>query len=182
MTRDQVAGLIGGVFGAVFIEANAGSLPPGIGIPLRVLAIAAVLGLLVVRRRGTADDPAAHGTPNNVGFGRRYWWVVAAEGAALLAGLVVINSVLHAPRATVGWIAFVVGVHFFGLAAVWHRPSLRLLGGAMAVCGLVGLALAGWGAPVAAIAATSGIAPGVLLLASVWWGVRSTANPTRLRA
>ncbi|WP_234025036.1 MULTISPECIES: hypothetical protein [unclassified Streptomyces] len=181
MTRDHVAGLIGGAFGAVFIEVNAGSLPPGIGIPLRVLAIAAVLGLLVVRRRGTAVAPGDGPAPN-VGFGRRYWWVVAAEGAALLAGLVVINSVLHAPGATVGWIAFVVGVHFFGLAAVWHRPSLRMLGGAMAVCGLAGLILAGCGAPTAAIATTSGIAPGVLLLASVWWSVRPTVTPARPRA
>ncbi|MGD3111033.1 hypothetical protein [Streptomyces sp. YGL11-2] len=47
MTRHHIPRLIGGVFGVVFVGANAGALPKGIGIPLRGLAIAALLGLLV---------------------------------------------------------------------------------------------------------------------------------------
>ncbi|MER5726884.1 hypothetical protein ABT084_00780 [Streptomyces sp. NPDC002138] len=76
-------------------------------------------------------------TAVGAGFTGRYWLVVAAEVLGLLAGLLVITRVLHAPRATLPWIAFVVGVHFFGLAVARHRhrgglrhpprsPALRL--------------------------------------------------------
>ncbi|MGK4583875.1 hypothetical protein [Kitasatospora sp. HPMI-4] len=174
MTSNQTGPLIGGIFGLVFIQANAGALPQAVGVPLRVLGAAAFLGLFVALRRARA--PRTADTPQRT-FGRGYWLVVAAEVIALAAGLVVINSVLHAPHAVVGWIALVVGVHFFGLAAVWRMPSLRRLAAALSACGAVGLALAASGFSPAVIAAVSGIAPGVLLLASVWSSV--LAKPGR---
>ncbi|MEU9796239.1 hypothetical protein AB0E27_37700 [Streptomyces sparsogenes] len=68
--------------------------------------------------------------------------------------------------ATVPWIALVVGLHFFGLAAVWRLAALAWLGAAMSACGAAGLALAACGSSAAAIAAVAGVAPGALLLGS----------------
>ncbi|MEU6863559.1 hypothetical protein ABZ924_09835 [Streptomyces sp. NPDC046876] len=169
MNKERVGRIIGGSFGVVFVQISAGQLPTAVGAPLRLLAIAAFVGMLVVQRPGGTTRPADEAAPApRVGFGRRYWYVVAAEVVALLAGLVLINPVLHAPDATVGWIAFVVGVHFFGLAAAWQLPSLRTLGAAMAACGLVGMVLACFGTPAAVIAVVAGTAPGALLLAWTW--------------
>lgn len=104
-------------------------------------------------------------------FGRGYVLVVAAEVAAALVGVLVINLVLHVPQATVAWISLVVGLHFFGLAVVWRMPGLRLLAAAMA-CGAAGLVLAACGASLAVIAPVAGIAPGALLFGSVAWSLR----------
>lgn len=172
MTKDRTGRIIGASFGLFFVQANAGALPPRIGTPLRVLAAAAFVALVVLGRRGGATGGTERAA-GGAGFGRRYWYVVAAEAVGLAAGLVVISRVLHAPQAAVGWIAFVVGVHFFGLAAAWRRPQLHVLGAALTACGAAGLALAALGAPTAAIATVAGILPGALLLASVWWGGRT---------
>ncbi|MFI5781167.1 hypothetical protein [Nocardia sp. NPDC051570] len=169
MTRDQAGRLIGGVFGLVFIEVNAGALPLIIGVALRVLAIAVFLGLLVVLRRTRVLRPPVSVSGTN--FGRRYWIVVAIEAVVGLAGIAVINGLLHTPRATVAWIALVVGLHFFGLATVWRQPAFRWLGTAMAACGAVGLILATYGCSETTIAAIAGVAPGTLLLGSTWWGI-----------
>ncbi|WP_234332511.1 hypothetical protein [Streptomyces sp. NRRL S-87] len=166
MTSQFTGRLIGGAFGTVFIQANAGALPQHLAVPLRVLAVAGFAGLLVTRRGRTAPGGAVP-APRS-GFGRRYWYVVAAEVAFLVAGLLVISRVLHAPHAFVGWIALVVGVHFFGLAAAWRRPALHALGAALTACGAVALVLAALDAPAWLTAITGGIVPGALLLASAW--------------
>lgn len=166
MTRGRTGLIIGGAFGLAFIGVNAGAVPP-LAVPLRLLAVAAFVGLFLTPRP-PADRTGADSAAGRA-FGRRYWLVVAAEAIAALAGIVVLKWVLHAPQLTVGWIALVVGLHFFGLAAAWQQASLRLLGAAMAACGAAGLLLGAAGAGTSAVAAVAGIAPGVLLLASVWW-------------
>ncbi|MEV7615493.1 hypothetical protein [Streptomyces sp. NPDC089799] len=169
MTKQLTGRLIGGAFGLVFVQANAGALPQLFAAPLRFVAIAAFLGLFLNRRGFRAHTPAPVPGPSpRTGFGRRYWYVVAAEVLGLAVGLLLIGRVLHTPHAAVGWIAFVVGVHFFGLAVVWHRPSLHVLGAAIAACGLVALVLAVLDAPDAAVALAGGIAPGALLLTTAW--------------
>ncbi|MEE1788981.1 hypothetical protein PUR71_39690 [Streptomyces sp. SP17BM10] len=171
MNRVRATRLIGSSFGLVFVEANTTALPDAVAVPLRVLAVAAFLYLGVFNRRPApeASSPAA---PR---FGGRYWLVVVAEVVGIAAGLVVINKALHTPAATVGWIAFVVGVHFFGLATAWQRPQLRVLGASMAACGALGTALAFLGAPAAAVSTVAGILPGLCLFGSVWWSGRTTA-------
>ncbi|MBV6699133.1 SpoIIE family protein phosphatase [Kitasatospora aureofaciens] len=77
MTRDQTGRLIGGIFGLVFVEVNAGTLPSVAGVPLRVLAIAAFVGLLVMLRRDRTPLPTR--TAPRTNFGRRYRLVVAVE-------------------------------------------------------------------------------------------------------
>ncbi|MFF9843520.1 hypothetical protein ACH414_28100 [Streptomyces sp. NPDC020422] len=171
MTKDQTGRLIGASFGLFFVQANAGALPTRFAAPLRGLAVAAFVALVVFGRRRATAAPAGEAPAGEAPvsrFGRRYWLVVAAEVVALAAGLLVISRVLHAPHAAVGWIAFVVGVHFFGLAAAWRRPRLHALGAALTACGAAGLALAAATASPAVIATVAGILPGVLLLASVW--------------
>ncbi|MER7770103.1 hypothetical protein [Kitasatospora sp. NPDC096140] len=191
MTKDQVSRLIGGGFGLAFVQMNAGTLPTALGAPLRVLAILAFVRIVFAGRAAVPTAAATAtaittdaatvgdgGPPSGTGFGRRYWYVVAAEGLALAVGLFVISNVLHTPRASVAWIAFVVGVHFFGLAAVWRRPALHVLAAGMAACGVVGLVLAACDAPVAVIAVVAGIAPGAMLLGSVLWSGRPRAIGT----
>ncbi|MEV7691655.1 hypothetical protein [Streptomyces bungoensis] len=92
--------------------------------------------------------------------------MVVIEVVVGLTGIILINGPLRAPLATVPWIALVVGLHFFGLAAVWRLPALRWLGAAMSACGAAGLALAACGSSSATIAVVAGIAPGALLLGS----------------
>ncbi|MFG2988763.1 hypothetical protein ACGFZK_05570 [Streptomyces sp. NPDC048257] len=176
MTSNQASRLIGAVFGLVFVLANAGALPTAAAVALRVLAVAVFIGLFIALRRTRAPQPADGAAPKP--FGRGYRLVVAAEVVAALAGAFVVNRVLHAPQATVAWISLVVGLHFFGLAAVWRMPPLRLLAAAMAACGAAGLVLAASGASLAVIATVAGIAPGALLLGSVWWTVRTTPAAT----
>ncbi|MFJ3791338.1 hypothetical protein [Kitasatospora sp. NPDC090091] len=172
MQRNQVARLIGAIFGLVFVLTNAAALPSAVGIPLRVLAVLAFLRLFIVLRRDRPADAATGGATAET-FGRGYRLVVAAEVAVGLGGLVVLNPVLHLPKASVGWITVVVGLHFFGLAAVWRMPSVHVLAAMLTSCGAAGLALAWADAPAAAIASISGIAPGALLLGAVGWTLRT---------
>ncbi|RKT16677.1 hypothetical protein BX285_1024 [Streptomyces sp. 1114.5] len=175
MTKDQVSRLIGGGFGLAFIQMNAATLPTAVAVPLRMLAILAFLRIVFAGRRAAVPAADADRPPSGTGFGRGYWYVVAVEALALGAGLFVISKVLHTPTASVAWIALVVGVHFFGLAAVWKRPALHVLGASMAVCGVAGLVLAACGVAAPVIAVVSGVVPGVLLLGSVLWSGRPAA-------
>ncbi|MFI5641715.1 hypothetical protein ACIA8H_30425 [Streptomyces goshikiensis] len=188
MTKERTGRIIGASFGLAFIQVNAGALPVVAGTALRVVAVAAFVALLVTLRRAPAPAPASGPGPRPalaaeaapaVHFGRRYRYVVAAEAVVGVAGIVVVNNVLHTPRATVGWIALVVGVHFFGLAVVWRTPVLHWLGAGLSGCGAAGLALAATGAPQATVAAVAGVLPGALLLGSAWWKVRGDSEPRR---
>lgn len=176
MTSHQTGRLIGALFGLVFVLANARALPTAAAVPVCALGIASFVWLFVALRRVRTPPAGPGAAPRK--FGRGYLLVVAAEVVAVVAGFLVINLVFHAPQAAVPWLSLVVGLHFFGLAVVWHMPSLRLLAAAMAACGAAGLVLAACGASLAVIATVSGIAPGALLLGSVWWSLRTPADPT----
>ncbi|WP_371677481.1 hypothetical protein [Streptomyces sp. NBC_01276] len=180
MTQGRTGLIIGGAFGLVFIGANAGAVAPA-AVPLRLLAVAAFVGLFFVSRRpadptGGDGDGGGDAGAARTAFGRRYWLVVAGEVIAALAGVAVVN--VYAPHLTGAWIALVVGLHFFGLAAVWHQASLRVLGAAMSACAAAGMVLGAAGAGPAVVASVAGIAPGVLLLASVWWSALAAGPRT----
>jgi hypothetical protein len=158
------------VFGVVFVLANTGELALGPRLALRVAAVvvAVVLAVGTVRqlRRAGVDGERVR-RPG--GFDRRYAAVVVAEVVALAAGLAVINLVLQAPRFAIAWIAFVVGVHFFGLAHIWRLPLFAGLGAVVTALGAAG-AVAGFaGAGPAAIGVISGVLSGVALF--VWVGL-----------
>ncbi|MCE3556283.1 hypothetical protein LWC33_33180 [Pseudonocardia sp. RS11V-5] len=163
---------IGLVFGVVFVLANTGELAPGPRLALRLAAVvvAVVLAVGTVRqlRRAGADEPV----PGRGGFDRRYAAVVAAEVLALAVGLAVINGVLQAPRFAVTWVAFVVGVHFFGLARIWRLPQFTGLGAVVTALGVAGAVAGFLGAGPAVIGVISGVLSGVALFAWVGLALR----------
>ena len=160
----RLGSLIAAVFGLVYVMANSGPLPQGLAFTLQVVAVVLVFVALVVaivRGRSLAlPDESARG-----GFGRGYWVVVAVEVVAIAAGVAVLNGPLGAPYVSVAWISLVVGLHFFALARVWREPLFGWLGGPIALCGLVGLAAAAFGASAAFIALVAGMVPAALLFA-----------------
>ena len=80
-------------------------------------------------------------------------FIVAA--VALFGGLALLNY--WQPSAVVGWIALVVGLHFFGLARLWKSGSaeINLLALGLTILRVVGI-----------VALVSGVGSGVGLLAS----------------
>jgi hypothetical protein len=149
----------------VFVEVNSGDLPDGWSFGLRaagaVIAVILLVGLLW-RRRSLDQAGQVVGR-----FDRRYWAVVAVEVVALVVGLVIIKQLFEADRLTVAWIAVVIGVHFFGLGAVWHDRSLYLVGTVLTMLGLAGFVIAAAGGSAAAIALVSGVGCGATLLLGV---------------
>jgi hypothetical protein len=173
--RQRLGSFIGGVFGLIYVEVNAGVLAALAATARRIAGAVAFAGLLalltVTRGSGAPATAAARG-----GFGPRYWLVVAAEVAATAAGSALLNGPFDRPRAVVAWVSVVVGVHFAALAAVWRVSLFRWLGAAIA---LAGLAAAGFGASSAVIATVGGVLPGALLLAA---GYRGASAITVLRS
>jgi hypothetical protein len=179
MPGQRLGSMIGATFGLIYLLINAGALPLAASLPLRAAGAAAFLAVLAAicrpRARSTASPtPSARGSEPV----RPFWLVVAAEAAALAAGLALLNGPLHAPNAGVAWVSTVVGAHFFALAIVFGQRFFHWLGAAIMACGLTGLALTGADARLQLVATISGIVPGALLLTSGWWGAHRTAPAT----
>ncbi|AUG76068.1 hypothetical protein CFP65_1158 [Kitasatospora sp. MMS16-BH015] len=177
MQKNQLGRLVGAVFGLVFILRNVGAYPAAVCIPLRALAILAFLWLFRAIRRTPTSPTTTDGAAPAL-FGKGYRLVVAAEVVLGMGGLIALNPVLHLPEASVGWISLVVGLHFFGLAAVWRRPTIHRLAAALTACGTLGLTLGVAQVPYPLTATIGGILPGVLLLASVARDTRTPADRT----
>jgi hypothetical protein len=166
----RIGATISAVFGLVYVEVNAGSLPATMALILRVLAGAAFVAVLVrLWREGPDPDP----TPDDAGggFNRRYWLIVATEAAAIVAGSAILRAV-GLGSATVAWVSVVVGGHFVALAALWRMSLFRPLGAAIASCGVVAIAAAAAGADHGWVAGIGGVLPGGLLL----WAATRTAT------
>ncbi len=156
--------IMGGVFGFVYVMANATRLPSGAAQTLRVIAIVAFVGLFAMMR-GSGRFDASRATGR---FGRGYWCVVSGEVVALLAGAIVLTGPFNAGDCVIAWVSVVVGLHFIALAAVWHQPFYDALGAAIAACGVAGLAVGAFGASAAVIGAIGGVAPGFMLLGAAY--------------
>jgi hypothetical protein len=165
---------IGAAFGTVYVVVNAAALAAPFGLLLQILGVAAFAGLLVVLFR-TRPAPASVPSSGQVGFGRGYWIVVAAEVLAFFAGTLALRGPLALPLAVLPWITFVVGVHFLGLAKVWRARSVAWMGAALTACGVLGLVLAALRSSQAAVSAVAGVAPGLVLLGFGWWAGTRTA-------
>ncbi|MFD4657648.1 hypothetical protein ACFWP2_18700 [Kitasatospora sp. NPDC058444] len=172
MADDRTARLLVAGLGLVFVQTGAGTMPTTAEIPLRVVSVAAFLALVGVGRRWGGREE----TPPKRDLGRNHWYLAGSAGAAALLGAWAADQLLHTPQAAGPWVAVVVGAYLFVLAALWERPALRLLGGAMALCAVAGLVLAFGGASAAAVGTAAGIVPGALLLGTVWWW---SARPRR---
>jgi hypothetical protein len=170
--------LIGAVFGLVYLEANAGSLPAPAALALRLAGAAAFAGLvsLLIITRG-ADRPGTE-HPGAGGFGRGYWLIVAAEGAAIVGGSALLTGLLDLPgRGVVAWVSVVVGVHFVALGAIWRTRLFHVLGAAIATSGIAGLIAASEAASGTIVATFGAVVPGALLLAFAYWGVLNSPRP-----
>ncbi|MET7833686.1 hypothetical protein ABZS44_12725 [Micromonospora sediminicola] len=181
-TRGRPSGLVIGSlvaisFGTVFVLVNSGGLAAPWPLVVRVtgLLVAALLlvGLFRVARRETpAPEREAAGFMD-----RRYWLVVALEAVALFGGLSVINNVLDRPEVAVAWVAVVVGVHFFGLAAVWRMPRYHWLGAVMTALGIAGFLVHAFGGSAATVALVAGVGCGAALFATVALALRDATTP-----
>ena len=170
--RQRSPGLVVGsvvaiAFGTVFVLVNSGGLPAAWPQVIRVigLLVAAllVIGLVLVVRRGWSVTQA----PASGFVDRRYWLIVALEAGAMFGGLAVVNGVLHRTAVSVAWVALVVGVHFFGLARIWHMPLYHWLGAAMTVLGLIGFLIYALGGNAATVGLVAGVGSGTALYAAV---------------
>lgn len=160
--------LIGASFGVAFVLANAHEpLDPTLATILRVLAGIAfaavvVMWFLAIQRlkRGAADSEAAQG----MSFGRGYWLAVVAEVIAIFGGIAVIRALDRPEETIIAWIAFVVGVHFLPLAAVWKSRAILLPAIVLGLLGAIGLVMS-FTPAVAWVPIVSGVLSGVASLA-----------------
>jgi hypothetical protein len=168
----RLGSVISAVFGVIYIEVNAGSLPGTMMLMLRVLG-AAVFLLVLIRLwlDGPQRPPPLDG--GGVGFGTRYWLIVALEAAGIVIGGAALRAV-GLGSATVAWVSVVVGLHFLALAAVWGLSLFRRLGTAIALCGAVAIVGAAAGADTGWVAGIGGVLPGGLLL----WAATRRATPS----
>jgi hypothetical protein len=154
-------------FGTVFVLVNSAGLPAPWPFVIRAvgLLVAALLivGLVLVVSKASSATHA----PASEFIDRRYWLIVASEVGALFGGLVVVNGVLHRTAVSVAWVALVVGVHFFGLARIWHMPLYHWLGSAVTVLGLAGFLIYALGGSAAIVGLVAGVGSGMALYAAV---------------
>jgi hypothetical protein len=168
----RLGSVISAVFGVVYIEVNAGSLPTAMSLMLRILG-AGVFLLILIRlwldgpQSATALDGGAGG------FGSRYWLIVALEAAGIVVGSAALRAV-GLGSATVAWVSVVVGIHFVALAAVWRLSLFQRLGTAIAVTGALAIVAAAAGAGNGWVAGIGGVLPGALLL---WAATRGATTP-----
>jgi hypothetical protein len=164
----MTGGLIGVIFGLVFIEANSGQLPHAWQAAVRVggALLGAVLIAALSRARRTAPPRTGSERSSRPRFGRGYWAVVAAEVVALLAGLFVINNVIGAHKLSVAWIVLIVGIHFFGLGVVWKAAVFHVLGSVLTLLGVAGCVIYAVGGAAWLVALVSGVAAGLVLYAA----------------
>jgi hypothetical protein len=179
--RQRIQGaLIGGVFGFVFLVANAQTPLGQVATDLfRALAILGLVLLLIGGRRALQRPPAAEGSrAEQTGlFGRRWRLIVAAEIAALAAGFIVIAQVGAPSQTYLPWTVFVVGLHFiaFRLAGVW-QGRIAQIGAILTMLGIAGLVLAAT-AETDWIAFVSGVLAGNTLLGGSLTATSSKGRP-----
>lgn len=158
-----VGHLIGASFGLVFVLVNVAGLPALLAVGLRIAAAAAFAVVLLGFLR-TARVLREAGRARPVAFTPFYWLVVLIEALALVGGLAVLRQV--EPAAALGWIALVVGLHFFPLSRLWPegRRQLVAIATAMTVLGVIGLALAVMTQDAVLVAVIAGVGSGLVLL------------------
>ncbi|WP_254909615.1 hypothetical protein [Micromonospora sp. NBS 11-29] len=173
----MIGSLVAISFGTVFVLVNSGGLPAPWPLVLRVAGLLVAALLLVGLVRAARREAPAAGAGEAAGFmDRRYWIVVALEAVALFGGLAVINNVLDRPAVAVAWVAVVVGVHFFGLAAVWRMPRYHWLGAVMTALGVAGFLTHAFGGDAAAVGLVSGVGCGAALFATVALALRDATS------
>ncbi|KAA9143522.1 hypothetical protein F6B41_20790 [Microbacterium lushaniae] len=163
ITSTFIGHVIGSSFGLVFVLINSAPLMPALRVGVCLLAVVVFLTVVggfvatLRTRRGGVDDGAG-------GFTGRFWIVVVVEAVLLVGGLAVVRMI--EPAAALGWIALVVGVHFFPVSRLWApgRVQIMAIAIAMTTLGVVGLILAFATHDADAVDVVSGVGSGVVLL------------------
>ena len=188
--------LVAIMFGTVFVMVNSAGLRAPAPLVIRLtglLVVAALVGGLVLLARTVPVSPVSPVSsgptspePVSPPFGRRYWCVVGVEAVALFGGVAVVTRVLHRPELSVAWVAVVVGLHFFGLAALWAMRHFSRLGAVVTVLGLSGFVVHALGGGPALVRLVAGVGSGAALYGAVgvalWGALRhrpAVAGPTQ---
>jgi len=163
ITHTYIGHVIGASFGLVFVLVNSAPLVSAVRVVVCTLAVVTffvvVAGFVTtLRTTGREDNRTV------VGFTGRYWIIVGVEAVLLFGGLAIVR--LIEPAAALGWIALVVGVHFFPLSRLWAtgRSQLTAIAIAMTLLGVAGLSLALATHSADAVGLLSGVGSGVVLL------------------
>ncbi len=159
--------MVGTAFGLVFVEVNSGGLPGDWPLIVRIAGAVAAVGLVVAILRAARLAPARRDGDHRGFADRRYWTIVGIEGIALMGGLFVLNAVFERPAFAVAWIAVVVGVHFIGLARLWHVDLYLVLGGVMTALGVIGFVIGAAGGSAGTVGVVAGVGSGVALFTTV---------------
>lgn len=161
MSRDGLAGLVGAIFGLVFVLVNAGEAAAPYDLLIRGLGLVTFLVVAVLLFRSTRGAAEPQPQP---GAGRVYRIAVVAEVVALFGGAQLLNRTGHTDL-SLPWVVIVVGVHFFPLGWAFRAPFFHLLAGALVALGVLGGALALAGAGQAVVSLVAGVGAGAVLLA-----------------
>jgi hypothetical protein len=166
-SRDVLtASVVSAAFGIAWALAGASGLPAGAQAAVRGLGI--VIGVVIIVRamllRRSAPVPAMPGFRS-----RQYRTVVAAEVAAIIAGLLAL-ALTGNGKYLAAWFAVVVGVHFVAFGRFFSRMYYAL--GAVVTAGGVAAAIAGVaGASAAQIGATAGLVAAASLFTAAAWRI-----------
>ena len=166
-SRDVLtASVVSAAFGITWALAGASGLPAGAQAAVRGLGI--VIGVVIIvralRLRRSAPVPATPGFRS-----RQYRTVVAAEAAAIIAGLLAL-ALTGNGKYLAAWFAVVVGVHFVAFGRFFSRMYYAL--GAVVTAGGVAAAIAGVaGASAAQIGATAGLVAAASLFTAAAWRI-----------
>ena len=166
-SRDVLtASVVSAAFGIAWALAGASGLPAGAQAAVRGLGI--VIGLVIIvramRLRRSAPVPATPGFRS-----RQYSTVVAAEVAALIAGLIAL-ALTGNVRYLAAWFAVVVGVHFVAFGRFFSRMYYAL--GAIVTAGGVVAAIIGVaGGSAAQIGATAGLVAAASMFTAAAWRI-----------
>ncbi len=163
-TTVTIGHVIGAAFGMAFVIANSSPMPQAFRVVLIALAVAGFV--LTVLTFGQGHRHSSRHEVEGERFGRAYLLIVVVEVVTLFGGLVVLNRLQ--PSAVVGWIALVVGVHFFWLARQWPSGSqeINTIAVALTVLGGLGILIAFTADSTDTVALVSGIGSGIVLLVS----------------
>lgn len=154
-------GLIGVVGGGAFLFGGIAGLPTEHQGTLRGSAIALIgftLVVVLLRRRVL---PAVQAPARDA---LRVYGIAVVAMLALFPVTRLVALALDAPTAQIALVAAVVGGHFLPFARAFQAPVFWWIGGAMAVLGLAGAALAALGDPVAGPAGAAAAGAAMLVI------------------
>jgi len=117
------------VFGMVwlFFGLYKGRPSPGwlrMALLLAGIMLAAWIGVTIHRFRHVSERATpitAEQVATGRHIGRRFGWITAMEGAAIILSVVILNAVRR-PEFILSLIAVIVGLHFFPLASLFGSP------------------------------------------------------------